>query len=66
MKLYPSKADCGCDADLTMETAVQAKRVYDEEGTFYGVTRDKQIFHYRERDEARFWHWSNVDDLVHI
>jgi hypothetical protein len=61
MKLYPSKNECGCDADVTAETAVQPRVVFDDSGKRAGVIRAKQVFHYRERDEARFWHWSDQE-----
>jgi hypothetical protein len=55
MKLYPSKADC-CDADITRETAVMYVHPL-----IFPNRRAKQIHHYRERDEAHFWHWSDQD-----
>lgn len=52
MRLFPSKATC-CDADVTKETAV----LESQRGR--RRVRAKQIHHYRRRDEARFWHWSD-------
>ena len=61
MKLYPSRHDCVCEADVTKESAIQRRHVYDPEGNYAGIIRAKQIFHYRVRDEARFWHWSDQE-----
>jgi hypothetical protein len=61
MKLYRVRASCGCDADTTKETAMQEKIVIDDQGQRHGTMRDKQIFHYRKRDEAHFWHWATTE-----
>lgn len=63
MKLYPTRNKCGCDADKTAETAVQTVRRGDWDGTTVNwyTTRAKQVFHYRERDQAHFWHWSDQE-----
>jgi len=56
MKLYPvSKPRCDCDADTTAETTVQRSFRNKE------IKRAKQVFHYRERDQAHFWHWSDQE-----
>ena len=57
MKLYPiKKCKKGCEADVVAETAVLQQRGRRGRPT---VIRAKQIHHYRERDGARFWHWSD-------
>lgn len=58
MRLYPvANPRCGCEADVTVESAVQ--RVV--RGKPRTLRTAKQIFHYRERDQAHFWHWSDQD-----
>lgn len=54
MKLYPIKrCKKGCEADVVAETAmIEAVRSGQRK-------RAKQVHHYRQRDEARFWHWSD-------
>lgn len=75
MKLYPSNARC-CPADVTRETAMQVKLVYDDTGQLQGKMRDKQIHHARflggvapdddpdlpgQPVATRFWHWATTE-----
>lgn len=58
MNLYPvNTPTCGCDADRTFETTVQSVR----RGNPPQVKRAKRIHHERDRDGARFWHWSDQE-----
>lgn len=58
MKWWPSSPiTCGCDADVTKTTAVIAAK----RGRPKVLKRARMVWHYRERDEARFWHWSDLD-----
>lgn len=50
-----SKWDCGCEADITEETAMVVVR----RGRMRIPKRAKVVLHYRKRDEAHFWHWSD-------
>lgn len=60
MKLWPYKARCRCEADRTAATAVQTVRVRGV------VRRDRQVHHWRAKDNAHFWHWaSQSSKLVH-
>jgi hypothetical protein len=55
MRWYPSNNDCPCEADITQESSIlNAVR-----GLPWDRKRAKIIRHYREGDEARFWHWSD-------
>jgi hypothetical protein len=55
MKMWAAPNRCGCDADVTMESAVvPVPLVWTKV-----PRRAKFIFHYRKRDEAHFWHWSD-------
>ncbi len=58
MKLYPiANPRCRCEADVTVESAVL--RV--PRGMPRQLKAAKQIHHYRKRDQAHFWHWSDQD-----
>ncbi len=66
MKLYPSSAQCDCEADTTNETTVLQQRRGAWNGLLgtaakvvWTLHRAKKIYHYRERDQAHFWHWSD-------
>lgn len=54
MKLYPlKKCKKGCEADVVAETTVIRMPRSGQ------IKSAKQVHHYRERDEAHFWHWSD-------
>ncbi len=60
MRLYPSKCD-QCEADVVVETTM----ITAPRGNPPVLIRAKRVHHYRERDEAHFWHWSD-DTVVRI
>lgn len=56
MKMFPSSAEC-CPADLTAETAMRERTVFDPATGRREHRRAKMIFHVL--GDARFWHWSD-------
>lgn len=67
MKLFPvTKPKCDCEADITVETTMLAERRGEWNGLLgvaakvvWTIRRAKRVFHYRKRDQAHFWHWSD-------
>jgi hypothetical protein len=59
MKLYPVKRpQCGCEADKTAVTTV----IHNvPRGQPPRLKSAQKVFHYRKRDEAHFWHWSDTE-----
>ena len=56
MKLYPNNnPQCDCEADTTFESTMRD----GARGRPLRVHRAKKVYHYRERDQAHFWHWSD-------
>jgi hypothetical protein len=63
---------CDCEADITQQSTVkEAIR-----GTWNGKwgkdhkvvwkrIRNPRVRHYRERDQAHFWHWKDQKDNLH-
>lgn len=50
------KPKCGCDADRT-ETSFVFEAI---RGRPAKRRRGRMIRHWRERDDAHFWHWSDT------
>ncbi len=60
MKWYPKNPKC-CEADVTVVSTVMT-RVTRRPPTFIPRPVNATIVrHYRERDQAHFWHWSDQE-----
>ncbi len=67
MKLYPvANPRCVCEADITAETTMLTERRGEWNGLLgvaaevvWTIRRAKKVHHYRDRDQAHFWHWSD-------
>ena len=54
---------CDCEADVTRVSAVLAfnRGKAHPPYKFPLVKRAQKVEHYRSRDEAHFWHWSDQE-----
>lgn len=60
MNLFPYNPKCKCRADVTKATSM--REVW--RGKPLSLRRAQMVFHYREEDQAYFWHWSDQDVVV--
>ena len=62
-KPSPKRMPCECVADVTEVSAVLGVRrgVAHPPFRFPLVVRAQRVRHYRVRDEAFFWHWSDQE-----
>ncbi len=58
MKWHPVRnPKCQCKADVTEISTVRTRR----RGKPPKMKKAQMIRHYREKDEAHFWHWSDTE-----
>lgn len=63
MEWHDRNWSCRCEADITQTTSmIQARR-----GNPLKVKRAMRVRHFREKDQAHFWHWSDQNKrLTHV